>query len=477
MISPSVFACSASRSSPSVRRSSTGRRARGVDGGAPRRRLVLDRALARRARASLAHRALRAGRAAHPPTARLAHPHRGRPGVATFLAPLTLRDVRPRRRAEHLADVPRGMRSPRSSTPPPRRCSRARAVVARVRLARPRRRSPRAMTNPGVPCPIVEHDELGPMAVGLLAPRIVLPRRLLAPGEESALACVLRHEAAHLRRRDAWLSAAMELLASWRGPSSRCGSPSRASASSWSSRATRPPSPEPTRPSAAATATRSSTWPSAPSRSSGRAVRRRRAALRLHAAHSHRGARSAAPLAARAQALPSARPLALLVACPAPGRPTRGSEIRTMATSSRPTRRRPAPRLRRRLPPRSPSMPAASPPRRFRLPCARTSARFRPATRPVSRRIGADRHRRGEIRVRRRRDHEGGGPRQADDLPDKDVGLCVVGEFMKVTYPKAKAGVATVVYPIQFAPCFSTPLPCRRASVVPLQGVKTAKIN
>jgi hypothetical protein len=51
------------------------------------------------------------------------------------------------------------------------------------------------------------------MAVGLLAPRIVIPQRLLAEGEEHALACVMRHEAAHLGRRDAWLSLAMQLLA------------------------------------------------------------------------------------------------------------------------------------------------------------------------------------------------------------------------------------------------------------------------
>ena len=55
------------------------------------------------------------------------------------------------------------------------------------------------------------------MAVGVLAPRIVLPRRLLAEGEEHALACVLRHEVAHLRRRDAWLALGMQLLsiAAW----------------------------------------------------------------------------------------------------------------------------------------------------------------------------------------------------------------------------------------------------------------------
>jgi hypothetical protein len=55
------------------------------------------------------------------------------------------------------------------------------------------------------------------MAVGLLAPRIVVPRDLLGPENEHALACVLRHEVAHLRRRDAWLSVAMLILgiAAW----------------------------------------------------------------------------------------------------------------------------------------------------------------------------------------------------------------------------------------------------------------------
>ena len=90
----------------------------------------------------------------------------------------------------------------------------ARAIGARVRLGRIVADA-RLVTGPlpDVPCTVVQHDELGPMAVGLLAPRIVLPRRLLAPSEERALACVLRHEAAHLRRRDAWLSVAMQVLA------------------------------------------------------------------------------------------------------------------------------------------------------------------------------------------------------------------------------------------------------------------------
>jgi beta-lactamase regulating signal transducer with metallopeptidase domain len=87
------------------------------------------------------------------------------------------------------------------------------AVVARVRLARALEgaRPTRAIVF-GAPCPVLEHDELGPMVVGLFAPRIVLPSRLLASGEEHALACVLRHEAAHLRRGDAWLSLVMQVL-------------------------------------------------------------------------------------------------------------------------------------------------------------------------------------------------------------------------------------------------------------------------
>jgi len=65
----------------------------------------------------------------------------------------------------------------------------------------------------GAPCPVVVHDELGPMVVGLRSPRIVLPRHLLEPEQGAALACVLRHEAAHVDRGDAWLQATMQMLA------------------------------------------------------------------------------------------------------------------------------------------------------------------------------------------------------------------------------------------------------------------------
>lgn len=85
-----------------------------------------------------------------------------------------------------------------------------RAFVRRRRLARTLATA-RPATLPGAPCPVLIHRKLGPMVVGLLAPRIVLPEAMLDGANDGALACVLKHEAAHLRRGDAWLSAAMEL--------------------------------------------------------------------------------------------------------------------------------------------------------------------------------------------------------------------------------------------------------------------------
>ncbi len=63
-----------------------------------------------------------------------------------------------------------------------------------------------------LPGPLLQHAELGPMVVGLFAPRIILPASLLATGDAYALALVLRHEAAHLARRDPWLTVAMQTL-------------------------------------------------------------------------------------------------------------------------------------------------------------------------------------------------------------------------------------------------------------------------
>jgi Zn-dependent protease with chaperone function len=62
------------------------------------------------------------------------------------------------------------------------------------------------------PYPVLRHRELGPMVVGIVQPRIVLPEAMLEQSTEHALACVLKHEIAHVRRGDPWLSAAMEIL-------------------------------------------------------------------------------------------------------------------------------------------------------------------------------------------------------------------------------------------------------------------------
>jgi hypothetical protein len=50
------------------------------------------------------------------------------------------------------------------------------------------------------------------MVVGLFSPHIVLPLALVQAGDAFAIASVLRHEVAHLERRDAWLSVGMQAL-------------------------------------------------------------------------------------------------------------------------------------------------------------------------------------------------------------------------------------------------------------------------
>jgi hypothetical protein len=87
------------------------------------------------------------------------------------------------------------------------------AAVRRVRLARALGAGLRAARVPSpMPWPVMRHPELGPMVVGLVAPRIVVPDALLREDRRAALACVLRHEAAHLLRRDPWLAAAVHAL-------------------------------------------------------------------------------------------------------------------------------------------------------------------------------------------------------------------------------------------------------------------------
>ncbi|HEY6462274.1 MAG TPA: M56 family metallopeptidase, partial [Polyangiaceae bacterium] len=85
------------------------------------------------------------------------------------------------------------------------------AVARRVRLARALRAA-RTGSLPGCAHPVVVHPVLGPMVAGVRRPRIVVPASMADGHDPQALACVLAHETAHIRRRDAWLSAAIELL-------------------------------------------------------------------------------------------------------------------------------------------------------------------------------------------------------------------------------------------------------------------------
>lgn len=93
-------------------------------------------------------------------------------------------------------------------------------LVARRRLSRsladaiaPRERL-RALAG-GLP--VFEHPSCGPALVGLLRPRIVIPKGLAATLGDDALRAVLAHEAAHLRRRDPMRLALMHLMtfAAW----------------------------------------------------------------------------------------------------------------------------------------------------------------------------------------------------------------------------------------------------------------------
>jgi hypothetical protein len=95
-------------------------------------------------------------------------------------------------------------------------CLALRGVVKRWQLARALD-SARPLDFRDAPCPTLCHDELGPMVVGLVRARIVLPQALVREGSAYALGCITRHEAAHVRRGDPWLAVGLELLlaAAW----------------------------------------------------------------------------------------------------------------------------------------------------------------------------------------------------------------------------------------------------------------------
>lgn len=91
-----------------------------------------------------------------------------------------------------------------------------RAVVCRRRLARALA-SARVVHGIDAPCPVLAHRDRGPMVVGLWEPRIVLPEAILGVASGPALSCILGHESAHVRRGDPWLAALMEamLVVAW----------------------------------------------------------------------------------------------------------------------------------------------------------------------------------------------------------------------------------------------------------------------
>jgi hypothetical protein len=97
------------------------------------------------------------------------------------------------------------------------RWARARAALhAELKVTSPLADDAGAATNAGT-CPVIVHPYLGPLVLGVWRARIVVPERLVAGAQGAALARVLRHEAAHVARRDPWLLVAMQLLviAAW----------------------------------------------------------------------------------------------------------------------------------------------------------------------------------------------------------------------------------------------------------------------
>ena len=335
----------------------------------------------------------------------------------------------------------------------------ARAIAARVRLSRAVAGAAPVPSLRAVPCPVVQHDDLGPMVVGLFAPRVVLPRRLLAPGEEHALDCVVRHEAAHLGRRDAWLSASMQLLAIVAWPvvpvwiaiarvrqlvELACDEAALAGAdrterlryghalldiAGWRSLAVAPLG--------------------AGELHFGSTLRARIEALATQRQW---------PMAAQAIAL-SIAPIALLVACggssapaPATAAAPSGDDGKGYGYEFE----------------RDSAKAAAASPSSADVPHTNAEGRLAPEViqATVRAHFGAlqacyeaglktNAKLAGTVAVKYAI-REDGTTTEAEDekstLPDRAVVACVVGEFKKLTYPKPKGGLVTVIYPVEFAP-------------------------
>jgi TonB family protein len=88
------------------------------------------------------------------------------------------------------------------------------SLVDELRYARPASAAAAALLPTAT---VLEHPGLGPLVAGLVHPRIVLPGSLLAAGDSEALRFVMRHEGAHLARRDQLLTAALQItcLVAW----------------------------------------------------------------------------------------------------------------------------------------------------------------------------------------------------------------------------------------------------------------------
>jgi beta-lactamase regulating signal transducer with metallopeptidase domain len=334
----------------------------------------------------------------------------------------------------------------------------ARAVVARVRLARSVAGASPVLALSAVPCPVVQHDELGPMVVGLFAPRVVLPRRLLAPGEEHALDCVVRHEAAHLGRKDAWLSASMQLLAivAWpvvpvwiavarvrhlvelacdeaaldgadRAERLRYGH-ALLDIAGWRSLAIAPLG--------------------AGELHFGSTLRARIEALATHRQW---------PLAAQALAA-SIASIALLVACSgssapapattaAPGDDGKGYGYEFDKDSAKAAKSGPSPADATKTNADGRLAPEVIQ--------ATVRAHFGALQACYEAGLKTNAKLAGTVAVKYAIREDGtttGAEDERSTLPDGAVVACVVGEFKKLTYPKPKGGVVTVIYPVEFAP-------------------------
>ncbi|AKU95094.1 Regulatory sensor-transducer, BlaR1/MecR1 family [Labilithrix luteola] len=314
----------------------------------------------------------------------------------------------------------------------------SRSILARVRLERAL--ADATLKSPAtrdVPCPIYVHDELGPMAMGVLTPRIVVPARLLLPGEEHALDCVLRHEMAHYRRRDAWLALALEVLSIVAWPvvpvwiaitrvreliELACDEAALAGADLAARRRY-----------GHALLDMAERWTHTvtPLRAGGlhfgSSLRKRIEAL----ADSRRW-----PTSVQVAALALAS-MALLIACGSAAQPA--SPAAADASSNAPPGDGAG--QRGRLAPEVIQGVVRAEFGRFRT-CYETG-------------VVKDAKLAGEVHVKYTIDENGTVTDAAVDhstIPDQDVVACVVSAFNKLTYPKPSGGVVTVVYPIAFGP-------------------------